>query len=421
MAEQTEDKTAPGSVSLFDARDLTLVKRLTVGALPDMVTITANGSYALVANEGEPDGYCEGMVDPEGSVSVIDLRGGAAKATVATADFRGWIGKEDALRADGVRIFGPGSNAAQDIEPEYITVDHTGKTAYVTLQENNAVAVVDITSATVTRILPLGLQDHSVAGSGLDASDKGDKVNIATWPVKGMYLPDGIASFKAKAATYLVTANEGDARDWDCFSEEQRIADVTLDPTAFPNDEELQGKKALGRLNISTTSPVNATGEVTELHAFGGRSVSIRDAATGALVWDSGDAFEQLTAKVRPELFNADHAENDSFDSRSDNKGPEPEGVDVGRIKGATYAFVGLERNSGIVAVDVTDPSAGRIAGYGINRDSAGDPEAGTAGDLGPEGIHFVSAGESPNGKPLLLVGNEVSGTTTIWQIGTSR
>ena len=142
-------------------------------------------------------------------------------------------------------------------------------------------------------------------------------------------------------------------------------------------------------------------------------------AADGSLVWDSGDAFERLTAAADPALFNADNSENDSADSRSDNKGPEPEGLDLGKIGGRTYAFVGLERTSGIAVVDITDPAAGRIAGYGSNRRADGHAEAGTAGDLGPEGVHFIAAEDSPTGAPLLAVGNEISGTTTLWAVAT--
>lgn len=420
VAEQAADKTAPGTVALFDAATLQLVKRVGAGSLPDMVTITDDGDWALVANEGEPEGYCAGQTDPAGSVSVIDLRRGLARASARTASFKRYDGKEAALRGAGIRIFGPGASASQDLEPEYITVDGKHKTAYVTLQENNAVAVVDIKSATVQKLLPLGQKLHSVPGQGLDPSDKDGGPKIGTWPVKGMYLPDSVASYSVKGSTYLVTANEGDARDWDCFAEEVRVKDVVLDPTVFPNAATLQQDENLGRVNITTTSPQNAKGEVTSMQTFGARSFSIRD-AHGRLVWDSGDRLERLTSMIRPEFFNADHSENGSADTRSDNKGPEPEGLDLGTIHGRTYAFVGLERNSGIAVADITEPRRATVVGYGVNRDDAGDPEAGTAGDLGPEGVHFVAAPDSPNGKPLLLVGNEISGTTTVWQVSLTR
>ena len=43
-----------------------------------------------------------------------------------------------------------------------------------------------------------------------------------------------------------------------------------------------------------------------------------------------------------------------------------------------------------------------------------------TAGDLGPEGLVFIPAAQSPNGRPLLVVGNEVSGTTAVLQLNLS-
>lgn len=415
VAMQADTKTDAGSVGFFDASTLALLKIVTAGALPDMVTFTPNGDYALIANEGEPEGYCDGQVDPEGSVSIVDLRHGVRKARVTTAGFTAYNGRVDRLRAQGVRIFGPGASVAQDLEPEYITTSKDGRTAYVTLQEANALATIDVRKGKVTNVKSLGLKDHSLAGNGLDASDKDGGAVISQWPVKGMFQPDSIASYAAKGRTYLVTANEGDARDYDCFAEEERVKDLTLDPAAFPNAEALQKDKALGRLTVTTTSPKSAAGH-TELHAFGGRSVSVRS-ADGSLVWDSGDAFEKLTAAADPDLFNADNAENDSADSRSDNKGPEPEGLDLGTIGGRTYAFVGLERTSGIAVVDITDPRHGRIAGYASNRVATGDAEAGTAGDLGPEGVHFIAAKDSPTHRPLLAVGNEISGTTTLWEV----
>lgn len=183
----------------------------------------------------------------------------------------------------------------------------------------------------------------------------------------------------------------------------------------FPDAAELQQDENLGRLQVTTTSPQGPDG-YTQLNSFGTRSVQVRDAA-GGLVWDSADLIEQVTAREAPAIFNADNDENDAAE-RSDAKGPEPEGVDVGRIGGRTYAFVGLERISGLIVFDVTNPQAPRFVTYVDNRDPAGDPGAGTAGDLGPEGLHFIRAADSPNGSPLLLVGNEVSGTTTVWQIG---
>jgi hypothetical protein len=378
-----------------------------------MVTFTGSGDFALVANEGEPQGYCAGDVDPEGSVSVIDLRSGVRRATVRTAGFGGFDAAT--LRAAGVRIYGPGATAAQDLEPEYITTSTNGRTAWVSLQEANALATIDVRSARVTAIAPLGTKDHLVASNAIDPSDRDGGIHIGTWPVKGLYEPDAVASYAVKGKSYVVTANEGDTRDYPCYGEEARVSTLTLDPTAFPNAAALKANAALGRLTVTTTSPQGPAG-YTELQVPGARSISVRD-ARGGLVWDSGDALERLVAERDPGVFNANHDATASFDTRSDNKGPEPEGVDLGRLKGRTYAFVGLERVSAIAVFDVTDPAAGRVAGYASNRDETGSAPAGTAGDLGPEGVHFIDAEDSPTGQPLLVVGNEVSGTTTIWGV----
>jgi hypothetical protein len=412
VAQQAAEKTDPGTVSFFRAADGAKVRTVTVGALPDMVTFTPDGRQAVVANEGEPDSYCDKAADPAGSVSVIDV----ARGTVRTAGFEKWDGKEDELRAAGVRITGPGASASQDLEPEYVAVSANSRTAWVTLQENNALAVVDLKHAKVRKITPLGLKDHSLPGNALDPSDKDGGVNIAPWPVRGMYQPDSIAAFTSGGGQYTVSANEGDAREYDCYEEEVRVKNLELSPAAFPNAAELKQDAALGRLKVTSASPRDAEGRVTELHAFGGRSISVRDAG-GALVWDSGDDLERLTARLNPAHFNSTNSKND-FDSRSTAKGPEPEGITTGTVDGTPYAFVGLERVGGIVAYDLSDPRQPKFAAHISTRDFTGDPAAGTAGDLAPEGLSFIPAADSPNGRPLLVVGHEVSGTTAVYQVG---
>lgn len=419
VAEQAEDKQARGTVSFFDAESLTKLRTLPAGALPDMVTFTPDGQNVLVANEGEPEGYLEGQADPEGSVTVINLAKGVDRARVRTADFTAFNGRAKKLEAAGVRLNGPGASVAEDLEPEYIVTSRDGRTAWVSLQEANAVAVLDVRAARVADIVPLGLKDHSLRGQGMDAAKDDGGINIDTHPVKGMYMPDGMAAYSTAAGDeFVITANEGDGREYDGFEDEAKVKDLTLDPAVFPNAEELSRDEVIGDLKVSATSPQGEDG-YTELHSFGARSVSILD-RSGRMVWDSGDAFERLVAERNPEDFNSTNDENDSFDDRSDNKGPEPEGVTVGAIGESRYAFVGLERDSGIAIVDVSDMGSAaspRVVGYATNRDFDGDAEAGTAGDLGPEGLHFIRAEDSPNGQPLLLVGNEVSGTTTIWQV----
>lgn len=431
VAIEAEEKTDPGSVVFFDI-DGNFLNAVTVGALPDMLTFTPDGTKVLVANEGEPnDDY---SVDPEGSISIIDLSGGVAnltQASVTTADFTAFNDQRDALVADGVRIFGLNATVAQDVEPEYIAVTGDSSTAYVALQENNALAVVDIASGAVTDILPLGFKDHSVVP--LDASDRDDAINITTYPnLFGMYMPDTISLYEAGGETYIVTANEGDARirpDGDLedeagniiaeegvfFNEEARVKDLALDPVVFPNAAELQADEALGRLTVTTTlGDANGDGLYEELYAFGGRSFSIWD-TQGNLVYDSGAELEQTIAELFPAEFNSDNSENGSFDSRSDAKGPEPEGVTIGAVNGRTYAFIGLERFGGVITYDITNPAEAFFVDFVNNRDFAGDAEAGTAGDLGAEGLTFITAADSPNGSPLVVVANEVSGSTTVF------
>ncbi len=438
LAIEAAPKTSPGTVAFFNAANLARLGQVTVGALPDMIVFTPDGRTVLVANEGEPNSYgLADSVDPEGSISIVALaRTGsgttlAVAPTVRTAGFTGFNGQLDALRVSGVRVYGPGATVAQDLEPEYIAVSADGGTAWVTLQENNAIAVVDIATATVTAVRPLGTKDYSVAGFGLDPSDEDGgtdtntgtpTIRIGTWPVRGLYLPDAVARYTVGGQTYLLTANEGDARaDWPGFNEEARVrayCSAGLDPAVFGADAaRLLFDSNLGRLQI-TTSPngndtgKNAAGQCNKLVAYGGRSFTIwRTDGTGALtrVFDSGDQFEQRTRTLPNAAFNASNT-NNTLDSRSPSKGPEPEAVTVATFGTRSFAFIGLERVGGVMVYDITDPAAASFVSYLNTRD-------GVNGDRGPEGLEFVPASRSPNGKPLLIVGNESSGSTAILQI----
>jgi YVTN family beta-propeller protein len=405
IAAEAPTVTDDGQVFFYSTAGV-LLNAVTAGALPDMVTFTPDGTKVLVANEGEPDGG----IDPEGSVSIIDISGGVVGATVQTADFTSFNGTEQALRDAGVRIF-PGKSVSEDLEPEYIAVSPDGTKAFVTLQEANSVAIVDIATASVEEIVPLGVKDHSLPGNGLDPSDRDDAIAIDTYPIFGMYMPDAIASFEIGGNTYYATANEGDDR-----GEDERIGDLTLDPVAFPNAAALQENEVLGRLGVSTIDgDIGNDGDYDQLFAYGSRSFSIWD-DEGNLVFDSGDDFERIIATVNPNFFNVSNDDNDP-EARSDAKGPEPEAVEIGVIDGKTYAFIGLERDSGIMIYDVSDPLAPQFVRYLNNRDYDADQESSEAGDQGPEGLKFISAADSPNGKPLLAVANEVSGTTTLYEI----
>ncbi len=406
VAVEADVKQNPGKVAFFNANG-GLLGSVTVGALPDMVAFTPDGMKLLVANEGEPDD--DYAVDPEGSVSIIDLSGGVGSATVTTVgfqDFNAGGPRAGELPAD-VRIFGPNATVAQDLEPEFIAISPDGATAYVALQENNALAIIDVDAGTVTAIAALGFKDHSLPGNGLDASNRDDAINIANWPVLGMYQPDAIATFSVGGMNYVISANEGDARDYDGFSEEERIGDLTLDSTAFPNAAMLQLDENLGRLKTTTTlGDDDGDGDFDTLYSYGARSFSIWNGTDGSLIFDSGDAFEQITAQQIPDIFNTND-DGDSFDSRSDDKGPEPEAVVVGQVGDQLLAFIGLERVGGIMVYDISDPAAPAFVLY--------QPSA--PGDLSPEGMTFVPAASSPNGRALVLVSNEVSGTVNVYQV----
>ncbi len=230
-----------------------------------------------------------------------------------------------------------------------------------------------------------------------------------------MYQPDAIAAYEVDGEVYLVTANEGDARDYDGFSEETRVEDLVLDLAVFPNAVELQQPENLGRLKTTTVNgDSNGDGLIDEIFAYGGRSFSIWDAA-GNLVYDSGNQIAQITAAMIPEGFNAS-GENNTLDGRSDDKGAEPEAVAIGEIDGVPYAFIGLERVGGILVYDISNPKAPRFVNYLNRRDFTAPSEI--AGDLAPEGFAFVPSEESPTGRSLLIVANEFSGTVTAYDVG---
>jgi hypothetical protein len=419
---------ANGSVVFFDQNGV-FQKQVTVGAMPDMITFSPDSRYVLTANEGEPK--ADYTVDPEGSVSVIDISGGVAsltQASVTTAGFTTYNSQAAALRAKGIRIYGGLASApatvAQDLEPEYIAVSANSQTAYITLQENNAMAVLDLATKQITDLRPVGYSDHRQPGHGLDASDQTTDVLIANWPIKGMREPDALAAFEVNGTSYLVTANEGDARDYSAFSEQVRLGTSSattpyvLDPTVFPNAALLKNNNVLGRLNVTNKlGDTDGDGDFDEIYAYGGRSFSIYNASTGAEVHDSGNLLERLTAvdATYGSIFNASNGYGEApvRKNRSDDKGPEPEGVTTGRIGNNLYAFVSMERVGGVAVFNINNPASPVLEAYANNRSLT----ATGAGDLGPEGLVFISATDSPTGQPLLLLANEVSSTVAVYSL----
>ncbi|WP_231425930.1 choice-of-anchor I family protein [Pedobacter sp. Leaf250] len=384
-------KQGNGDVVVLKTSDLSEVKKITVGAMPDMVTFSPDGNYILSANEGEPND--EYTIDPIGTVSIINIKD---NYSVKTLDFSAFESQKATLVAGGFRIYGPKASFAQDIEPEYIAVSSDSKKAYVTLQENNGVAEVDIVAGTITKINPLGTRDISLAENAWDVSDdekSGKKIQLETWPIKAFYLPDAISYFSTGGTSYLALANEGDTRAWKGYDEEARVKSLKLDPTKFPTAATLQLDANLGRLTVTKAfGDIDGDGDYDELYATGGRSMSIINANTGALIANVGKDLEQRVI---------DAGKYD--DTRSDNKGVEVEGVTVEEVNGKTLAFIGMERVDMIAVYDVSTPASPKF----VQLFATGDA---------PEGLLFVKPKDSPNGRSLLIVASEGDGVVKFFQ-----
>lgn len=423
-----------GFVVVYDYADPADVgaRVLSVGSHPDSIVIDSSGEYAFTANEGEivytgddsdeqlaDDQY---YVDAAGSISMVHLESG----TVSTIGFDGFDDSVlETLRLSPAAVAAKGSLAEAalvDIEPEYVTLSADGSTLFVTLQENNAVAKVDLAAwkasdastvgSSVMELLPLGYKDHSIEGNGLDASDKDDAIDIATFDLKGMYMPDAIAAYAVNGVDYFVIANEGDGRgdlndegEKGKYGDEERIKDITLDETAFGGADlvaALQDNSSLGRLKVSLIDgDTDGDGDYDELYSFGARSFSIFN-ADGDLVFDSGDDFEAITAAISPLTFNSDEGTDNQ--NRSGAKGPEPESLEIFSMHGKTYAAIGLERMDAMMVYDITNPANAQFVNVLSTRER---------GDNAPEEIEFLVS----DNNAYLMVSNEVSSTIGVHQV----
>ncbi|CAA0124041.1 Uncharacterised protein [Halioglobus japonicus] len=458
VAIEADNKQANGYIAFYQT-DGTFLSAVEAGALPDMVTFTPDGNTVLAANEGEPNG--DYSVDPLGSITIVDVSAGVASVTAANVTQLDFTAFNGGGLTGPVRISSKAASVAQDIEPEYIAVSADSRTAWVTLQENNAFAVVDITTNSIEKVMGLGYKDYSIPGNEMDPSNRDNGVNIRNVPVFGAYMPDSADAFEFDGVTYVVTANEGDGREYltdaessgdctaqggfdfddgDCFHylDEVRIKDITdngasFDPDLialagadFEDDEKLGRLKVIANLgttgtcaSLATTGQPEADCTYEALYAYGARSFTIWNTQTGQPVFDSGSDFEVITANRLGESFNASNDDNEG-DDRSDDKGPEPEAIEIAVIEGRTYAFIGLERVGGIMVYNITTPEASEFVQYINTRDFTVDDvedDLALVGDLGPESIKVVPAQDSPTGSPMLILGNEVSGTTSFFNI----
>ena len=384
IAIEAATATNNGNVVIFETDNLTVpYANITAGALPDMVTFTPNGEYIIAANEGEPnDDY---TVDPKGSLTLIDV----LERTATQIYFDAFNNQESQLKAQGFRVFGPAANLSTDVEPEYITVSSNSKTAFIALQENNGIAKLDIASKTITDIYPLGTKDYSELA--FDLSDKDNNVGrLKLWPVKSFYQPDAIDYFEINGVGYIITANEGDARDYKGYSEEARVSDLILDPVAYPDAETLQLKENLGRLKVTTArGDIDNDGDIDEIHGYGARSFSIWN-TNGKLIFDSGNEFTLMG------LFDfGNYKEN-----RSDDKGSEPEAVTTFVEGEDIYAVIGLERSGDVLIYNINDV----FNPVFVQR----------LRNTSPEGLLIVKPEDSPNGKTMLIVSNEAPDNATL-------
>ena len=419
------------------------IKNVTVGALPDMVTFSHDGAKVVVANEGEPNG--DYSIDPEGTISIIDINNGTIADTAMSINFQAYNNKQAELEAQGLVFANPtgrtingnliNTTVAMDLEPEYVSISKDNKYAYVSIQENNALAIINLEDNSL-ELKGLGFKDWS--NLQFDASDKDGGVNFKSYPgLYGMYQPDTIASFSWKGANFIVSANEGDAREYffdasdeaDCIAKGGLNYDAKDGCLAYIDESRVEGltlaanfdylnndDNDIGRLKVTTVKgDKNNDGQYESLYAYGARSFTIWD-SNGLVVFDSGDQIARVTASVHGNAFNNNEDENKG-DTRSDDKGAEPEALTLGEVGDRLFAFVGLERMGTIMVFDITNPYDVKFQDYFYNRGL--EPSADISGDLAPEGMTFVPAAQSATNEALLIIGNEISGSIAVWEITT--
>ncbi|XP_052059664.1 uncharacterized protein LOC127700287 [Mytilus californianus] len=421
----------------FSTSELMIEKyNITVGSLPDMVYPSKDCNTILVAVEAEAYQDDGKIVDPEGGVGIIKIEND--EATYKKLDFKEFNSKWSELESKGLRFVHRvnNNNFSNDVEPECISYNKDYSKAYICLQENNAIAIVDIATETIEDILPLGFK--SWGELMMDPSDK-DGIHLRSWPIYGMYQPDSIHVINVAGNEYLVTSNEGDSKDysdWGGFNEEERVRDIILSENStivkWAADHKLsttlQNDNMLGRLKITNMNGRNNAGTYDELYAFGGRGFSIRKLETMELVYDSGDQFEKLHQEYMPLLFN-NNAENgtktvnQTFDTRSGDKGPESESLSVAHIGNAVLLFIGNERPGSILIYkiigDASKPEFQSIWNGVQETDNKWEElyDRRMLSEIDPEDIRYIPADHSPNKQHILTAAGTVSGTFSMFAI----
>lgn len=405
-----------GRIAFFDLSSGSILKTLDVGYHPDSVSMTPDGTKLLIANEGEygsTNSTAESFARA-GSVSVVNLSGitnasglsALTSSNVSTYDFSaGNLGSGVSLQGvrDNMLTVNNATTSAgfANIEPEYIAL--TNDKAHVTLQENNAIAVLDLATGKYEAIHNLGTITQTIDASDKDGAGNGTTIAIND-TLKGLPMPDTMVLFTKNGTTLLATANEGDARgdDGDIARGSTLTANMTSAVALTANNT------GIGRLSLLKDQGRDADGKIADPTMMGTRSFSLWNATTGALVFDSDSAIEQFVAANDATTFNMNSGNLTQMDTRSDDKGPEPEALAFGRIDGKDFIFVGAERQNGIFQFDITDLNNVSIVGYFNSVTSSADSGGSF---ISPESILFLDAASNPSGKNLLVIGFEGTGS----------
>lgn len=362
--------------------------------LPDTVSFTPDGSRLIVANEGESG---------DGSIGLIDVASGAVTLlgfdTFDTAPLRA------ALKAKGV-LLNDGQSLNAQLQPEFVAISKDGSKAFVTIQEQNAVAVVDLVSNSISDIVSAGSVDRGAVRfdpSDRDGPGNSQSPNPRTFAnVFSTMEPDQVVWFERNGQKFFAVAGEGDdgialASGFSPISN----AAPNLDPTKFPDPASVVQNGNLGRI-AKFGKDTDGDGDFDEIWVTGGRSISIFK-EDGTLVWNSGSLVEDTLIAQGNGYFN---------DGRSDNRGPEPEGVTYGFVGGKPYLFVSIERGASVLMLDISD-----VANPLLEDFIATDFTAGFERLNESEGISFISASESGNGKAYLLISSEAGNFTSLVEL----